>query len=170
MLIQIQDYKPEYSEILAKVFEKSILAIDDRFYSHEQKLAWNGNRSLDFWEVRFAKSLPIVALYQANIAGFAEFLVHNNQGEIDCFYIDPNYQGLGIGKALLTHILTLEKVNQLDLLSVNASYNAKPFFEKYGFETVQKNVVKRENIELQNWLMICNLEEQSNLNNEMAIF
>lgn len=153
MLIQIQDYKAEYSEILARIFEKSILVIDERFYNHEQKLVWIGNRSLNFWKVRFAKSLPKIALYESNIVGFAEFLISEKQGKIDCFYIEPDYQGLGAGKALLTHILMVANSNNLDVISVNASHNAKPFFEKYGFETVQKHVVKRDDVELENWLM-----------------
>lgn len=93
--------------------------------------------------------------------GFAEFLIDNQQSEIDCFYIDPNYQGLGIGEKLLNYILAVTKDNNLDVISVNASHNAKLFFKKYGFKTVQKNVITRNNIILENWQMTLDFVNHS---------
>jgi len=44
-------------------------------------------------------------------------------------------------------------LENIDKIKVDVSITAKPFFEKFDFKEVGKNIVKRENIELVNFSM-----------------
>ena len=47
----------------------------------------------------------------------------------------------------------VKRSNKVDKIKVDASITAKPFFEKFGFKEVRKNLVKRGNFELVNFSM-----------------
>ena len=91
-MIVIRDYQPQDSKALAKIFENAILAIDNRIYSTSQKQAWIGNHSDEFWQHRFEKTLPFMAVIGDRVVGFIEFGFDDGIGEIDCFYIEPKFQ------------------------------------------------------------------------------
>lgn len=150
----IRDYQPSDSQALVKIFKQAILAIDERVYSSSQKHAWLGNHSDEFWQQRFDKTLPFIAVMDNRAVGFIEFVCTNEIGEIDCFYVEPNCQGQGVGKVLFEKVLSVAKENNLIQINVYASHIAKPFFEKQGFQTLQKNMVERSSVILENWLMM----------------
>lgn len=150
----IRDYQPSDSQALAKIFKQAILAIDERAYSSSQKHVWLGNHSDEFWQQRFAKTLPFIAVMDDRAVGFIEFAFDDGIGEIDCFYVEPNCQKQGVGQALFDKVLSVAKANNVNQINVNASHIAKPFFEKQGFRTAQKNMVERSNVILENWLMM----------------
>ncbi|PHO13163.1 hypothetical protein CPG38_04185 [Malaciobacter marinus] len=75
---------------------------------------------------------------------------------MDCFYVHHEYQGKGVGKALILCILKKARQNEMKKLRVDASITAKPFFKKYGFKVVKKNIIKRDNQLLINYLMTFN--------------
>lgn len=153
----IRNYQRQDSQVLATIFANAILAIDDSIYSPRQKQAWLGNHSADYWQQRFEQTQPFVAVIDGVAVGFVEFGFDNGIGEIDCFYIAPTFQQQGVGQALFEKVLSIAKENNVHHISVNASHIAKSFFEKQGFQTVQKNSVERSNIILENWLMILKI-------------
>ena len=157
-MIVIRDYQPQDSKALAKIFENAILAIDNRIYSTSQKQAWIGNHSDEFWQHRFEKTLPFMAVIGDRVVGFIEFGFDDGIGEIDCFYVEPTMQGQGVGKALFDKVLSVAKDNDVIQINVNASHIAKAFFEKQDFQTVQKNSVERSGFILENWLMVVENE------------
>ncbi|WP_265734412.1 GNAT family N-acetyltransferase [Malaciobacter marinus] len=53
-------------------------------------------------------------------------------------------------------ILKKARQNEMKKLRVDASITAKPFFKKYGFKVVKKNIIKRDNQLLINYLMTFN--------------
>lgn len=151
--IKIIKYEQKYGIDLAKIFEQAILAIDNDIYSPSQKQAWLGNHSADYWQQRFEQTQPFVAVIDDRAVGFIEFGFDDGIGEIDCLYIEPNFQQQGVGQALFNKVLEIAKLNNIKEIHVFASHIAKPFFEKQGFQTVQKNLVERSGIILENWLM-----------------
>nr|WP_313062769.1 GNAT family N-acetyltransferase [Moraxella sp. CTOTU49097] len=153
-MIVIRDYQPQDSKSLAKIFENAILAIDNRIYSTSQKQAWIGNHSDEFWQSRFERTKPFVALIDKEPVGFIEFGLKDRVSKIDCFYIEPKFQQQGVGQALFEKVLSVAKGNNVYQINVSASHIAKPFFEKQGFQTVQKNSVERSGVILENWLMV----------------
>ena len=61
---------------------------------------------------------------------------------ITLFYVDYDYQGLGMGKALLQYYLEDAKLSGIRQIVVNSTLLVKEIFEKYGFfvtgETVKE--------------------------------
>ena len=153
-MIVIRGYQPQDSKALAKIFENAILAIDNRIYSTSQKQAWIGNHSDEFWQHRFEKTLPFMAVIGDRVVGFIEFGFDDGIGEIDCFYIEPKFQQQGVGQALFEKVLEVAKINDIKEIRVFASHIAKPFFAKQGFKVIRENSVVRSNVTLENWLMV----------------
>ena len=59
----------------------------------------------------------------------------NATGEINAFFIDPDFQRRGIGQVLWRKIL--EEAQELQTLRLDADPAAAPFYEKLGFVTVR---------------------------------
>ncbi|XNM82575.1 GNAT family N-acetyltransferase [Escherichia coli] len=55
---------------------------------------------------------------------------------IDMLFVDPEYTRRGVASALLKPLIKSESE-----LTVDASITAKPFFERYGFQTVKQQRV-----------------------------
>ncbi len=54
-----------------------------------------------------------------------------------CYFVDPEYTRRGVASALLKPWIKSESE-----LTVDASITAKPFFERYGFQTVKQQRVE----------------------------
>ncbi len=148
--MQIIKYNEKYKKEIPELFTNAIHKTCHKDYTKEQLNAW-ANLNIDYktWEERLVKIKPYLAIIDKKLVGFAEFY----DDYIDCFYVHPEYQGCGVGKMLINHIFKIAKENEQTLLKVDASITAKPFFEKFGFKEVKKNIVKRVNVELINFSM-----------------
>ena len=158
-ILLIRHYQADDSEKLSEIFTDAIMAIEDSFYTPSQKHAWIGNHSAQSWQERFSKTLPYVAAINNKTAGFIEFGMDGRIGMIDCLYIDPNYQNQGIGRALLNRVLDIARLNHLQQIQVYASHVAKPLFEQHGFDIVRSNCVIKNEVQLENWLMVWRQNE-----------
>ena len=149
-MLKISTYKPEYKKEIAELFTRSIHETCAKDYSKAQLEAWASlDIDYDSWGKRLDKTQPFLAFVGDSLAGFVEFY----DDYIDCFYINPSYQKQGVGRALLNHIFDLAKNKKIDKIRVDASITAKPFFEKFGFIELKRNIVKRKNQELINFSM-----------------
>jgi putative acetyltransferase len=138
---------------LAHIFYKAVHALPDTFYSQKQKDAWAptvDNLVLERWQKRVETKRPFVAEYKDNVVGFIELEI---DGQIDCFYVHPEYQAFGIGGMLYQQALNEARGFGIKQLSVDASLAAKPFFEKRGFVIEQENSVQVLDQQLTNFTM-----------------
>lgn len=150
----ITQYNPIYQKAIAELFTHTIHKTCNKDYSQTQLNAWaNPNIDYETWAQRVEKTKPFLALMDEKLVGFCEFY----DDYIDCFYVHHEHQGQGVGKALLTHIITLTEQQSIKSLRVDASITAKPFFESFGFTVLQKNKVARQGIILENFSMIKEL-------------
>ena len=144
------DYDKKYLKQIVELFTNTIHNINKKDYVKEQLNAWaNPNYDLNIWDKRFEKSKPYLCVLEDEVVGFCEYY----DGYVDCFYVHYKYQNCGIGKLLLNHIFKIAKENNIDKIKADVSITAKPFFEKFGFIEVKKNIVKRNNVELINFSM-----------------
>lgn len=72
------------------------------------------------------------------VCGFACLAVHdgNRAGEIDAFFIDPDWQRKGVGRALWSKLLERARSMELDELVVAADPAAVAFYEAMGFRII----------------------------------
>jgi putative acetyltransferase len=148
--MQIIKYEEKYKKEIPELFNNTIHKTCNEDYTNEQLKAW-ANLDIDYktWEERLDKTKPYLAIKDKKLVGFVEFY----DDYIDCFYVHFEYQGKGVGKMLLNHVLKLAKKNKIKKLKVDASITAKLFFEKFGFKELKKNRVKRAGHELINFSM-----------------
>ncbi|RYA22558.1 histone acetyltransferase [Malaciobacter halophilus] len=151
--MQIIKYDKKYKKEIPELFTNSIHKRCNKEYTKEQLNAW-ANLDIDYeaWEKRLNKTKPYLVILDKKLVGFVEFY----EDYIDCFYVHHEYQGKGLGKAFLLYILKKARQNEIKKLRVDASITAKPFFEKYGFKVVKRNIIKRDNQLLINYLMTFN--------------
>lgn len=112
---------------LAAIYFNTIHKINAKDYSPEQLDAWAPTSSLERegWMRKWEKLPPIVAEIDNEIVGFAEL---EDNGHIDCFYCHHEYQGCGIGSALMKEIEDRARKNKLNKLFAEVSITARPFF------------------------------------------
>lgn len=135
-------------EILA-VFKASVNSCSED-YSHDQINAWlSGINNKAKWLERI-ESQYFICARENGIQGFASL---KSCGEIDVFFVHPNYQNLGVGKGLLKALLS--QANKLGVENVTSfvSKTALPFFSNNGFKVIRNNEVVISGVALQNYLM-----------------
>ena len=74
-------------------------------------------------------------------AGGINFDENNKTGKISWDFIDPKFQGKGVGEKLLKHrIQILKSMNNVEKITVRTSQLAYKFYEKNGFTL--KEIIK----------------------------
>ena len=89
---------------------------------------------MNAWAERLVEQNPFVAVMQGEIVGMAEI---DGDGFIDYFYVHPDWQGQGIGKALLARLELETKLRGVKVIFADVSVTAKEFFIARGFRIVE---------------------------------
>ncbi len=132
-------------EAMAQLFHHTVQQVNSRDYSSKQIATWSAQpQSAEAWHSRLAhkQSLYIArpTTDQAPITGFAELdpPETDRQAHIDGFYVHHQWQGQGVGTALISALETDAKAQGISLLYVEASITAQPFFSRKGFKVIRE--------------------------------
>lgn len=151
MKITIAPYTDENATEITDLHHASVHAIDPTIYSLEQQEAWaHSPPNYPYWVKRLALKKPFMAMVEEKIVGFIEL---EENGHIDCAYTHPKYQKRGVMRKLYKHIKSIANKKKMQRLYVEASIVAKPFFEKRGFKTLQRNEIKKNGRMIVNYSM-----------------
>jgi N-acetylglutamate synthase-like GNAT family acetyltransferase len=60
------------------------------------------------------------------------------EDNVKTVFVDPDYQGMGIGKQLIEKVESLARERGVRLLHVGSTTYAEPFYRKCGFSTVKR--------------------------------
>lgn len=82
----------------------------------------------------------LVAIDQEIIAGTASL----DDQVVRTVFIDPPYQGRGIGRALMIEVVRLATERNMRSLVVPSSVTAEPFYAKLGFTAVRESYHEEE--------------------------
>lgn len=146
----IQDYNGQFAAV-AEVFYEAVHRTAAEHYTAEQINAW-APLPIDYdrWRVRCEQKRPYLYCRGDVVCGFIEL---DTDGHIDCHYVHPDYNRMGIGSALLRHVLQIAADLELPKLFVEASHVAKGLYLKHGFDVIRANDVRVGNVSMQNWMM-----------------
>lgn len=144
--MEVRDYIPQDCAALARLFYKTVHAVNAREYTQEQLDAWaTGYVDLDAWNRSFLDHHTLVAEEDGLIVGFADM---DAGGYLDRLYVHEGYQGQGVATGLCDR---LEAAG--GPFTTHASITAKPFFEKRGYAIIKEQQVIRRGVYLTNYLM-----------------
>jgi putative acetyltransferase len=150
-LYQIRPYQPGEEPLLRELFYHTVHNVNQRDYTAQQREAWAPARyDENAWAVRMMQSEPFVALDNDSIVGFADVQA---DGYIDFFFCHHAYQGKGVGKALMQHLLKTGKRFGVKRFYADVSITAMPFFQHFGFEIVRQQQKEVRGVVLTNFLM-----------------
>lgn len=139
---------------IAAIFSRAIHEIASEVYSPEQCLAWSAKEpNPEHWKKRCELKRPFVFQAGNQIAGFLEL---DNDGHIDCAYVNPDFKRQGVMTNLVGHAVSTAFNMNLPKVFVEASICAKPLFEQAGFNIVSENLVEINDVELINYHMELN--------------
>tara|TARA_B110001454_G_scaffold65904_1_gene64085 strand:+ start:210 stop:698 length:489 start_codon:yes stop_codon:yes gene_type:complete len=157
--MKIRTSKAEDYKELADLFTETVHSICSADYKPEQLALW-APKKIDYekWKNRFQEKNPFLVIENDKIAGFAEF---ENDGHIDCFYVNKDMQKKGVGTLLMKHIEQQGKNRGLKRIYSEVSITAITFFEKHGFRMVRENIVRMKDQELVNFIMEKELTEET---------
>lgn len=137
--LALRPYLAEDTPLLREIFRDSIADLTDEDYTPAQQEAW---ASIADDEAAFGKKLAsqltLVGTLEGSGVGFASLA---GQDKIDMLYVHPAAAGQGVGQLLLDALEKLAGARGAPKLVVDASDNARGFFEKRGYVAQQRNTV-----------------------------
>jgi putative acetyltransferase len=130
----IRHATPDDALAIATLYHDTVRKINSRDYAPSQIEAWAGETpDEEKWRERQTNRTTFVDEHNGTIRGFAEL---EDNGHIGAIYVHADYQGEGIGSALLDEVEKEAAAREVTCLSTEASITAQPFFARSGFETV----------------------------------
>jgi putative acetyltransferase len=156
----LRPFLPADTMPLRDLFAQSIeeLTVDD--YNEEQRLAWaaRAENAAEF-AARLGGMVTLVVHLDGEYLGFASL---KDNKTIDMLYVHPDYVEEGVGTALLAALEKIAAARGADVLAVDASDTAVPFFERRGYVGAQRNSVPCDDQWLSNTTMIKRLDLKEN--------
>ncbi len=150
-VLTIRLYKESDAEALWDLHFYTIRNINIQDYSQDQVEAWAPERAdLSVWKSVMENLSPFVAEINGEIVGYTDL---QPKGLIDHFFCRHDYQGQGVGKALMTHVLNIGKQRGLERFYSEVSITARPFYEHFGFKVVKEQEIEVRGQTLRNFVM-----------------
>ncbi|MBF9232131.1 GNAT family N-acetyltransferase [Microvirga alba] len=134
----LRPFLPADVSMLAEIFQASVEELTGEDYSEGQQEAWAATAEDETFAQRLAEGLTLIATVEGSPVGF--IALRNNE-LIDLFYVHPAVAGQGVGSMLYDAIEKLAGARGAEKLIADVSDNARPFFDKRGFQPQRRNTI-----------------------------
>jgi putative acetyltransferase len=136
---------PEDAVAICDLHEASVRSLCAGVYSPEQIEAWLAPRLADDYRqaMTVGGEMMFVGQCARRIVGFASVKASMLMG----LYVDPD-SGRGAGRILLQAVEAYARSSSVAVLSLQATLNAVPFYERRGFSLGRPGTVLRGGLEL----------------------
>jgi putative acetyltransferase len=134
----LRPYLPADLPRLVAIFRASIEELTAEDYDESQQAAWAALADADEFGKKLADDLTLIALIRGELSGFASL---RGQDHIDLLYVDPQATGQGVATSLCDALEKLAGARGAAKLSVDASDTARGFFEKRGYQPLNRKTV-----------------------------
>jgi putative acetyltransferase len=121
---------------LYQVFRSAVHGLAIKDYTLEQVNAW-APESVDpsLWADKIRGIAPFVVEQDGKLVAYADI---QPSGYIDHFYVSAPFARQGIGSKLMSRLHDEAAAKQIYTLTSHVSITAQPFFERWGFTTVEE--------------------------------
>jgi GNAT superfamily N-acetyltransferase len=125
----MRDAVPDDMTVLRNVYRRSSLSNQ---HDRVHLLAHPDALELSDTSVREGRT-RVAVVAGGRIVGFATFLPRQDSIELDDLFVDPDWMGQGIGRALVTDMVAIARTRGVQRIEVTANPHALGFYEKAGF-------------------------------------
>ncbi len=130
---------PADYENLGILFQASIEELASDAYSDEQRALWGGKaEDQTAWTKHLSGCLTLIAEEDGEPVGFAAM---RDNAIIENVHVHPDMAFMGVGRQLLDALERLAMARGAKKLSVAATDNALPFFERLGFVAIRRSTL-----------------------------
>jgi len=138
--VSLRPYLPADVKRCAEIFRSSIEELAAEDYDEDQREAWASRADDEAgFGARLSGGLTLLALIDGAVAGFASL---KGPDQIDMLFVDPEFARQGAARTLVEALTKLAEARGAKLLTVETSDVAKPLFERQGFTSQQRNLVR----------------------------
>ncbi|ARR44264.1 GNAT family N-acetyltransferase [Vibrio campbellii] len=157
-MITIRDFQEEDAPTLWALFFNTVRNVNRRDYTEQQVKAW-AQEGFDsqLWLKKMISIQPFVAELDGVIVGYSDV---QPSGLVDHFFCHHEYQGQGVGRALMTHVLKQAEAKGLNRIYSEVSITARPFYEHMGFTVVNEQQIEVRGATLTNYVMEKHLDKK----------
>ncbi|MEZ9426340.1 GNAT family N-acetyltransferase [Vibrio lentus] len=150
-MVRIRNYHPNDNKALWEIYFHTVRNINVRDYSQEQVEAWApSDFDSELWQKCLHRIQPFVAELDGRVVGYTDL---QPNGLIDHFFCHHEYQGKGVGRALMEHVFQIGSVRGVSRYFSEVSITARPFYEHLGFTVVNEQEVEMRGVKLTNYVM-----------------
>ena len=138
---------PADADAIWRVHGESIRALCRERYRPDEIEAWVAVRSPESYRVALRDRRLFVAVCGGRVVGFGQ--LDPERAEVEACYVAPEAAGQGVGSALLARMERAARRRGHDVVRLNATLNAEPFYEARGYRRLGNAVHRiRGNVEL----------------------
>lgn len=110
-MLTIRNYIESDAQALWQLFYSTIHHVNSRDYTQAQIEAWARHTfDTQVWQKCMDNLSPFVAEIESVIVGYTDL---QNDGLIDHFFCNHQYQRQGVGRALMNHVLDVGESRQI---------------------------------------------------------
>ncbi|PMH29927.1 GNAT family N-acetyltransferase [Vibrio lentus] len=150
-MVRIRNYQASDAKALWEIYFHTVRNINVRDYSQEQVEAWApSDFDSELWQKCLHRIQPFVAELDGRVVGYTDL---QPNGLIDHFFCHHEYQGKGVGRALMEHVFQIGSVRGVSRYFSEVSITARPFYEHLGFTVVNEQEVEMCGVKLTNYVM-----------------
>ena len=115
-----------------KVYYRAVHEGAAEFYTQAQRAAWAPSETPDLSQPnKLLDQWCWVAEAKNGISGFMSL---TRNGYLDMAFVMPDAKGTGVADALYAALIELANAESLEILTAHASYFARRFFAKHGWQ------------------------------------
>lgn len=150
-MLSIRKALPEDIDVISRLFRKTIKTVNSSDYDPVQLQVWSSKyEDQNWWLEKIKNDYFIVAEDSRKILGFCSV---SPKGSLDLLYVHKDFQGNGVGSALMNEIDQYFANLNIREISSEVSITAKAFFEKMGFYLIGRQNKIINGVEFTNYLM-----------------
>ena len=133
----IRAFTPADAPALCQLHTRAILATLDTFYSKALRLSWaRGLTPQGYIDASNKDEIFEVAVIDGKVAGFCARTAETVCG----LYVDPDWQGRGIGREMLARAEAALRAEGLNVLEIEASLSAEIFYASHGYRKASEQM------------------------------
>lgn len=141
---QLRQAEPADAEAIHQLHTRSVQTLCRSHYTPTQIEAWIGRRQ----PAGYLPAIERKEMFVAEVAGKLVGFGHAVAGEVVAVFVDPAWTRRGVGRQLLTHALALAQGPEQRPVFLEATLNARSFYERCGFQMMEEKLIQRGQTEL----------------------